>query len=180
MASNLSFGSGAVVSISVQAHLTRVGTLSGPGIHPYPASYPARSAEGPTNNCPGFLLPFGRRHSLLGSSFARQGIRPSSRSADRIRTRIRIRTLAGFPRSAHTSHDRNGCLLYPEGGGAHSADKKSPTDACRSSTASPYTPLRTTHQQGSRITRHQRRFTRFTRPALPSPVAPGWNEDPRA
>ena len=82
MASNLSFGSGVVVSVSVQAHLTRVGTLSGPGIRPCPASYPARSAEG-RPRCPGFLLPFGRRHSLLGSSFARQGIRPSSRSADR-------------------------------------------------------------------------------------------------
>ena len=52
MASNLSFGSGAVVSVSVQAHLTRVGTLSGPGIRPYPASYPARSAEGPTTYVP--------------------------------------------------------------------------------------------------------------------------------
>ena len=31
-----------------------------------------------------------------------------------------------------------------------------------------------------RITRHQRRFTRFTRPACPLPVIPGWNEDPRA
>ena len=27
-------------------------------------------------------------------------------------------------------------------------------------------------QRGLQITRHQRRFTRFTRPALPSPVAP--------
>jgi hypothetical protein len=80
-----------------------------------------------------------------------------------------VRTLTGLPRFARTSCGRGGCLLYPEGGGAHSADKKSPTDACRSSTASPSTPLRTTHQQGSRITRHQRRFTRFTRPALPSP-----------
>jgi len=34
MASNLPFGSGVVVSVSAQAHLTRVGTLSGPGIRP--------------------------------------------------------------------------------------------------------------------------------------------------
>ncbi len=51
------------------------------------------------------------------------------------------RTLTGLPRSTHTRCDRIGCLLYPEGGGAHSVDKKSPTDACRSSTASPCTPL---------------------------------------
>ena len=53
----------------------------------------------------------------------------------------RIRTRTGLPRSTRTSYDRGGCLLYPEGDGAHPADKKSPTSACRSSTASPYTPL---------------------------------------
>jgi len=56
-------------------------------------------------------------------------------------TTLRVRTPTGFPRSTHTSHSRGGCLLYPGGGGAHPADKKSPTGACRSSTASPYTPL---------------------------------------
>jgi len=30
---------------------------------------------------PGFPLPFGHRHSLLGSSCARRGVQPSSRSA---------------------------------------------------------------------------------------------------
>lgn len=54
---------------------------------------------------------------------------------------VTTRTLTGFPRSTRTSNDRGGCLLYPEGGGAHPIGKKSPTGACRSSTASPYTPL---------------------------------------
>jgi hypothetical protein len=31
-----------------------------------------------------------------------------------------------------------------------------------------------------RITRHQRGFTRFTRPVCPLPVIPGWNGNPRA
>ena len=36
-----------VVIVSAQAHLTRVGTLSGPGSRLYPVSYPGPSAEGP-------------------------------------------------------------------------------------------------------------------------------------
>src|SRR5664279_4487471 len=47
MASNLSFGSGVVVIVTAQAHLTRVSTLSGRA-PPYPASYPGLSTEGPT------------------------------------------------------------------------------------------------------------------------------------
>ena len=34
--------------------------------------------------------------------------------------------------------------------------------------------------RGYSITGHQRRFTRFTRPACPSPVTPGWDGSPRA
>ena len=42
-------------------------------------------------------------------------------------------------------------------------------------------PPRTANpSRGSAITGHQRRFTRFTRPACPSPVIPGWDGDPRA
>ena len=64
-------------------------------------------------------------------------------------------TPSRFPRSTRTRYDRGGCLLYPGGGGAHPADKKSPTGACRFPAASPYTPLQLPIQQGSRITRHQ-------------------------
>jgi hypothetical protein len=67
-----------------------------------------------------FLLPFGHRHSLLGSSQSRQGIPPSSRSA--YRTKSWVRTLSGFPRSTRTSCDRGGCPLYPEDGGALPAE----------------------------------------------------------
>jgi hypothetical protein len=69
---------------------------------------------------------------------SRQGVGPSSRSAYRTRS---VRTLTGFPRSTRTSYDRVGCLLYPEGSGAHPTGTNSPVGACRSSTASPCTPL---------------------------------------
>jgi hypothetical protein len=49
----------------------------------YPASYPRRLAEGPAW-CPGFLLPFGHRRSLLGSSISRWGVGPSLRLAYRL------------------------------------------------------------------------------------------------
>jgi hypothetical protein len=42
------------------------------------------------------------------------------------------------------------------------------------------TPRSDIPSAGPQITRHQRRFTRFTRPAFPSPVAPGWNGRPWA
>jgi hypothetical protein len=42
------------------------------------------------------------------------------------------------------------------------------------------TPRSNNPSAGPQITRHQRRFTRFTRPAFPLPVAPGWNGRPWA
>ena len=97
---------------------------------------------------PWFLLPFDLPAFASRVILSRRGVGPSSRSA--YRTRRRARTLTGFPRSTHASYGRGGCLLYPEGGGAHPADKKSPTGACRSSTAQPLHPAPTTHQRGSR------------------------------
>ena len=47
----------------------------------YPASYTRTTDRGASVDVPGFLLPFGRRHSLLGSSCARHGIPRSLRSA---------------------------------------------------------------------------------------------------
>jgi len=68
------------------------------------------------------------------SSDSRRGIGPSLRSA----YRAKARTPSGLPRSTRTSCDRGGCLLYPEDGDAHPADRKSSAGACRFSTASPY------------------------------------------
>ena len=92
----------------------------------------------------------------------------------------KTRTLTGLPRSTRTSCDRIGCLLYPEDGDAHPTDLHSPAGACRFPATSPYTPLLHPTWRGRLFTRHQRRFTRFTRPVFPSPVAPGWNGRPWA
>jgi hypothetical protein len=81
----------------------------------------------------------------------------------------RARTRTGFPRSAPARHDRGGCPLYPGDGGALLA-------RCRARPAPAASqrpvPAPRTHipPAGLRFTRHQRGFTRFTRPACPSPV----------
>ena len=91
--------------------------------------------------------------------------------------------MPGPGRGFHVPHQRDttglGALstpgtavLTPAGCRARPAPAASqrpvPTPRCNNPPAEP------------RITRHQRRFTRFTRPACPLPVIPGWNEDPRA
>ena len=110
MVSNLSFGSGVVVIVSSQAHLAHVSTLSGPGTSPVSGQLSEPTAWRRRPCCLGFLLPFGHRHSLLGPSCSRRGVRPSSRSAYRATS---ARTPTGFPRSTCTRHDRGGCPLYP-------------------------------------------------------------------
>ena len=88
---------------------------------PYPASYAGPTGGGAGHSCPGFLPPFGRRHSLLGPSCSRRGVRPSSRSA--YRTSSAARTPTGFPRSTRARHDRGGRPLYPGDGGVLPADR---------------------------------------------------------
>ena len=73
------------------------------------------SGGGAGNAGPGFLLPFGRRHSLLGSSCARCGVQLSSRSA--YRRRGRHRRPAGPQRGCRVAHEqdptRQGASLTP-------------------------------------------------------------------
>ena len=85
---------------------------------------------------PGFLPPFGHRHSLLGSSCSRPGTGPSLRSA----YRAYARTRTGFPRSAPARYDRDGCPLYPGDGGARPGQMPCPAVARRFPAASPCTP----------------------------------------
>jgi hypothetical protein len=140
---------------SPRVHLTRVSTLSGPGSAPVSGQLSTTtSTEEPTKNCRGFLLPFGHRHSLLGSSCSRPGLPPSSRSAYPTAT---AGTWTGFPRSTPARYDREGCPLYPGDGGAHPGRMPCPTGACRFPTASPYTPLKqptggaTDHEASTRV-----------------------------
>jgi hypothetical protein len=92
---------------------------------------------------------------------------------------MRFSARTGLPRSAPARSGRYGCLLYPGDGGALPDRMPCPASTCRFSAASPCTPhLHPT--AGLLFTAHQRRFTRFTRPACPSPVVPGWGRNPRA
>ena len=93
---------------------------------------------------PGFLLPFGRRHSLLGHPIPAGGLGlPYGRL-----TGPEARTPTGLPRSTRTSCDRGGSPLYPEDGGAHPGwDSPSP-GTCRFSATSPYTLLQHPTLQG--------------------------------
>jgi hypothetical protein len=75
VASNLSSGSGVTSSFSSQAHLTASARfrVRAPCV-PYPASYPGQPAGGGQPSCPGFLLPFDYRHSLLGHQNPAEGL----------------------------------------------------------------------------------------------------------
>jgi hypothetical protein len=104
------------------------------------------------SSCPDFLLPFGHRHSLLGSSHPRRGFPPSSRSA--YRTNHPARTPSGLPRSTRSRYDRGGCPLYPGDGGALPA-KRPPSPAPAASQRPVPTPAGTSHRAEPTVTRHQ-------------------------
>ena len=99
---------------SPQAHQTRVSALSSraAALSGQLCGNRWRRSQHPV---PGFLLPFGHRHSLLGSSCARWGIRLPSRSAYR---QISRRTPSGLSRSACDRCGRGGRPLNPGDGGA--------------------------------------------------------------
>jgi len=149
-----------------RAHLTRVSALSGPGISPVSGQLSKTAGGGASHHCPGFLLPFGCRHWLVGSSCSRSGTGPSLRSAYRARY---ARTRTGFPRSALRDTTGVGALSTP-GTAVLSRPDAVPGRRLPLSSGQSLHPAATSHLRGLRFTRHQRRFTRFTRPACPSPV----------
>jgi hypothetical protein len=112
------------------------------------------------------------------SSCARRGAGPSLRSA--YRSCCQGRTPTGLPRSARMSCGRGGCPLYPGDCGARTAGRSSPAAARRLAAARPCTPVQQP-TTGGFLSRGIIKGSRsFTRPAFPSPVAPGWNGSPRA
>ena len=125
----------------------------------------------------GFLLPFGRRHSLPGSSCARWGIQLPSRSAYRQVTR---RTPSGLSRSACVRYGRGGCPLNPGDGGALPASQVPLTGTCRLPAAGPCSPASCDPSAEVLMTRRHRGFTCVHPSGLPQPVAPGWNGGPWA
>ncbi|MDH6115616.1 hypothetical protein P3T34_007831 [Kitasatospora sp. MAP12-44] len=175
MVSNLSFGSSVEVIGSSQAHLIHVSTLSGPGSCPYPASCSGRPAEAPATS-PGFLLPFGRRRWLLGSSCSRWGVGPSLRSAYRRRC---LRTPSGLPRSTRARCDRVGCPLY-SGTAMLSRLVRNPQPAPAASQRPVLHPAGTSHLRSRKSRSIIGGSLAFTRPVFPLPVACGWNAGPWA
>ena len=77
------------------------------------------------------------------------------------------RTSTGLPRSTRARHDRGGCPLYPEDGGAHPTGNESPAGTRRFPAASPCTPPVTSHPMGLPLTRHHRGFTGVHPSGLP-------------
>ncbi len=133
-------------------------------------------AEEPASG-PGFLLPFGHRHSLPGSSCARWGIPLPSRLAYR---RLSRRTPSGLSRSACDRYGRGGRPLNPGDGGALPAGQVRPAGTCRLPTAGPCSPASCNPPARVLMTRRHRGFTHVHPSGLPQPVAPGWNRSPWA
>ena len=112
------------------------------------------------------------------SSCARWGTGPSLRSA--YRSCCQGRTPTGLPRSARMSCGRGGCPLYPGDCGARTAGRSSPAAACRLAAACPCTPVQQPTTRGFLSRGIIKGSLSFTRPAFPSPVAPGWSGSPWA
>jgi hypothetical protein len=115
-------------------------------------------------------LPFGHRHSLLGSSCARQEVQPSSRSAHQ------TTASPGPRRGCHVPHDTDttgvGALCTP-GTVVRSRPAKSPRAAPAASQLP--APISRSNIPSARLlmTRRQRGFMFFTHPVFPSLWPPG-------
>jgi hypothetical protein len=136
-ASNLSVGSGVIVIFACWAHLTASARFRVRAPGPVSGRLCGTASWRSQPSCPGFPSPFGRRRLLLGhpipaGSWALLAVGLLG---------TRARTPTGLPRFARTSCDRGGCPLYPEDGGAPPGQVVSLTGACRSTAASPCTPL---------------------------------------
>src|SRR5260370_20660871 len=159
--------------LSSQAHLTRVSTLSGPGSCPYPASCARRPAEGrslaPVSCC---LSATGIRFPGHPTLAGRMGL-PCGRLTGHV-------TVLGSHRGSHVPHARDAT-----GVGAScisgAAVLIQPTKNPRPPPAASQRPAPVPRLNPSAkltITRHQRRFTRFTRPDCPLPVTLDWSRGP--
>lgn len=123
--------------------------------------------------CPGFLLPFSYRHWLVGSSFARWGAGPSSRSAYRATPgphrdstfhthELRPGWVPSEPRGRRYSHGRH--LL---------SDRRLPLP-----NGNVPTPRSNFHLPGLSITRHHQGFTRVHPSGLPLACSPRMERAP--
>ena len=107
--SNLPFGSEGLISISVQGLTCPRQHPCGPATRLVSGQLSPAAGGGASHNAADFLPPFGHRHSLVGHP-----VPPGSSALLTVGLPGSAWTPARFPRSAHPSHGRIGCPLYPE------------------------------------------------------------------
>jgi hypothetical protein len=112
----------------------------------------------------GFLLPFGRRHSLLGHPVPPGDSAPLTIGLPRQPARTR----AGFPCSAHVRCGWGRAPSLPRGRRCLHGQVWSLTVACRLPAAGPCHPGPACPSRGVGVTRHHQGFT-GVRPSQPSP-----------
>ena len=171
MASNWSVGSSVVVNAPPQAHPTPSAPFRvrapRPGIRPV-----MRTSTGSRPPCPGFPLPFGHRHSLLGHpSPAEEFNLPRSRP-----TRPGGPDLDGISLSARARCDRIGRPLPPRTA-VLSWPHRPLGQRLPLLNGQSCSPRYYIHLRGSTMTRRRRGSLTFARPIFPSPVVLGWNEN---
>ena len=173
--SNLSLGSGGVISISVQR-------LTCPRQHPfgpshqarYPASYPRRSTEASTMS-PRFPVVFRPPAFASWASCSRRGVPPSSRSA----YRQPAPDPTGLPRSAH--RDTTGWVPPLPRDERCSHDRSNPSAAARRlPAASPYHPAPHPISGALHYEASSRVHSRSPARSSPRLWPPGWNGGPWA
>jgi hypothetical protein len=126
--SNLSLSSSGPLPWCSPAHLPTSAPFRARPSGRHPAGYPAATAWSSGIPCRGFPLPFDRRHPLVGHPVPPRDCAPLTIGLPGPRP---ARTPTGFPRFAHTRHDRGGCPLYPETSGVPTTDSHYPVAACR-------------------------------------------------
>jgi hypothetical protein len=178
--SNLSFSAGTRVALSSQAHLPHVSTLSGPGTKPGIRPVIRETSGGGAGvNWSAFLLPFGRRHSLLGHPFQSGNSAPLTVGLPAPPTNLRAsRTRTRFPCSARLRPGWEGCPLYSGDGGVHTTVAWSSVAACRLSTARSLKPWCSRPPQSLTMTKHQRGFTVVHPSSLPLACNPRTEREP--
>jgi hypothetical protein len=126
---------------------------------------------------PGFLLPFGRRPSLPGSSCARRGIPPPSRSAYRPRHLPDPVGVITF-----RMHEiRPGWVSSkPRGRWCAPGQQRPPGRHLPPSSGRPLSLAAASHRRECIMTRRHRGFTHVHPSGLPQPVTPGWDGSPWA
>ena len=150
----------------IQAHPTRVSTLSGPGSSPYPAGYAGTTSGGASTNRSRFPVAF--RPPAFAS---RVVLHPPRSSAFLTVSPPDNKSSSGPRRGCHVPHETDatgvGVLCTP-GTVVRSRPAKSPRAAPAASQRP--APISRSNFPSAEVlmTRRQRGFTRFTRPVFPS------------